>query len=176
MKPRTLASLLLLATSLAQAQTPFSFAPPAPAASPGKAGTTQPLPFLLPETFPDGRVTLKRKSDPLAPLEITVPADGQRHFVKLVDVKTGKDTVLLYLSNGVTKRTKVPLGTYELRYASGTTWFGEKGLFGPGTQRFKAQTQLAFRVERDGVAGHSIRLIKQRDGNLGTKLIDESEF
>ena len=48
-----------------------------------------------------------------------------------------KDQIMIYIRGGDPFTTKVPLGSYYVRAASGNTWYGEDDLFGPNTAFFK---------------------------------------
>ena len=61
--------------------------------------------------------------------------------------------------------TKVPTGTYELRYAVGQEWTNEQEYFGPKTAFYKADRLLTFSIEGDRVLGSEVELILQRGGN-----------
>lgn len=81
-----------------------------------------------------------------------------------------------YIVGGQYFETKMPLGTYEIRYASGDVWYGEKHLFGPSTSYAKADELFNFRYERGGYAGYTIELIMQAHGNLRTQSIGPAAF
>jgi hypothetical protein len=70
----------------------------------------------------------------------------------------------------------VPLGTYELRYASGKRWYGTQCLFGRQTVYSKAEKLFSFHVEDNRVVGYTIELILQAGGNLQTSQISREEF
>ena len=128
---------------------------------------TQPIPFGI-------RVT--RYTDPMAPFARTTPDDGRLYYAKLVGLRTSQTAALMYMRGGERREFEVPLGIFELRYASGFIWFGEGDLFGPETVRSKADRLMEFRVEGDTVAGRQVRLIKQTDGNLSTSRLIPDQF
>lgn len=70
----------------------------------------------------------------------------------------------------------VPLGEYEMRYATGTIWYGEADLFGSKTTYSKAEEFFEFTQEGDYVYGYTVELYHQSSGNLETNNINESEF
>jgi len=65
--------------------------------------------------------------------------------------------------------TKVPLGQFILKYATGDAWCGENDLFGNQTQFNKANADLRFARQEfhDGytMIGHTVELILQINGN-----------
>jgi hypothetical protein len=114
----------------------------------------------------------------IAPFRITTPNDDGYYFLKLARPDDKKGAVMtIFMAAGQTYETKVPLGSYVLRYASGKEWYGQKHLFGPcRTQFFEAQTVMTFSREGNRLSGHSIELIKQAGGNLSTRGVDEDDF
>jgi len=92
---------------------------------------------------PNGETTLVSPHESKAPLIISTEA-GANYVVKLKDAGTGKDTLMVFVHGGTTAVVKVPLGTYILKYAMGTQWYGYDYLFGPGTRFFQAETPISF--------------------------------
>lgn len=70
----------------------------------------------------------------------------------------------------------VPIGKYELYYATGTTFYGTKYLFGSRTVCTKADTILEFYTDGKYYQGHTVTLYKVENGNMSTREIDESQF
>jgi len=83
-------------------------------------------------------------------------------------------TVFVY--GGQSAKIDVPLGSFELKYATGDTWYGTKDLFGPNTACSKADKRFDFKRTGNQVSGHSVELYLQVDGNLETAPISLSEF
>ena len=73
-------------------------------------------------------------------------------------------------------KVKVPFGTYEVRYASGDTWYGYEYLFGPETSYSKADKAFTFEFDGNQISGYTITLYKVTNGNLSTKKIRPNEF
>lgn len=69
-----------------------------------------------------------------------------------------------------------PLGTYELRYAAGQTWYGTTHLFGPETSCSRADSQFEFRETPDGYSGYTVELFLQVNGNLRTRTLAREDF
>jgi hypothetical protein len=112
---------------------------------------------------------------PVAPFEIVTSPDVD-YFVKLVDARTGADAVGIYVNGGRTIKVPVPLGSYEMRYAAGKTWYGSKALFGTETNYAKADSRFDFRMENGGYSGYTVELILQTNGNLRTSTIKAEQF
>lgn len=113
--------------------------------------------------------------DSIAPLSITADK-GSDYYVKIIDVQSKTTIMEIYIEEGRTFRSKLPLGSYELRYASGTTWYGPTHLFGPSTSTYKADRIFSFQRSANSVSGYAIELIRQQGGNLRTSPIPTSQF
>jgi hypothetical protein len=111
----------------------------------------------------------------IAPFKITTQS-GSRHFIKLVDAQTKDLVIAIFVDGAQTIQIAVPVGTFELRYASGWVWYGPKYLFGPKTQCTKCLHFLTFAQDGDYVNGHDVTLYKMPDANLEIAPIDISEF
>lgn len=90
--------------------------------------------------------------------------------------------MLIYLRAGASLETKVPLGTYWIRGASGTFWYGEPALFGDDTSYFKLANKDGsddgFKFIQQGrqLSGFRLRLVTQQNGNLASSPIDAKDF
>lgn len=129
-------------------------------------------PLKLP---PNGEVHYYITSQPMAPFSIDT-AEGANYFIKLVDGESGAVAVTIFVRGGELVETKIPLGNYKFRYASGYDWYGEEYLFGAGTICAKADKDFHFYQYDQGVMGHKVSLIKHVDGNLHTRQIDPGRF
>jgi len=140
--------------------------------SPKPAYPEQPLPS-------NGSVVRFTVQSPQAPFKID-NSQGDHALIKLVDANTGSDVLTIFVRAGSIAETEVPLGTYQARYASGTTWYGYTYYFGPGTSYSKADRYLGFYEEETAlgsrVSGCEITLYKVRHGNLSTSRINPSQF
>lgn len=114
------------------------------------------------------------KTQAVAPLGIRTSA-GSNYYIKLVN-HSGEPQMTFFVRGGQYFETLVPLGTYQLRYASGKTWYGEKHRFGPETNYSKADTIFHFRLEGNRYSGYSVELIRQPNGNLPTSRISPDDF
>jgi hypothetical protein len=111
----------------------------------------------------------------LAPLKIYTQGN-QHHFIKVVDPKVNRSVLTVFVQAGRDVSLQVPIGTYEIKYAMGTQWYGENDLFGVNTSFGKAERQLVFQVNGRKVRGYSLRLYPQVGGNLKTKPINRTDF
>lgn len=122
-----------------------------------------------------GSVQLLTGRDTVAPLVIH-PSGDANYLVKLVDLRSKRDVMTVFVQAGIRADVKVPLGTYEVRYASGKTWYGYEHLFGPETSYSKAEESFDFRVTGDRVSGFTVTLYKVKEGNLHTSSIRPQDF
>lgn len=111
----------------------------------------------------------------IAPLEIRTDS-GSDYYVKVVNATNDKDTLAIYIHGGETVEVEVPLGSYEIRYASGENWYGDKGLFGIETSYNKADELFTFSDTGYQISGYTVTLYQVANGNLQTKSIDEDQF
>lgn len=111
----------------------------------------------------------------VAPFEIKA-AQGSHYLLKLVDAYTASPVLTVFVQSGSTVEVEVPLGTYEVRYASGQTWYGYEYLFGPNTSYSKADKTFTFEVVGNQISGFTITLYKVAHGNLHTSGIRPTEF
>ena len=110
----------------------------------------------------------------VAPFEIKTEP-GQNYLVKLALPSDPLGTVMsVFVRGGDTVEIKAPLGTYILKYAAGTTWYGYKKnvLFGPSTTYTQADSLFTFTATH----GHSVTLYTVSDGNLSTSDIKAQQF
>ncbi len=128
------------------------------------------------QTLPfSGSVRIYTTAEKEAPFEIKAAA-GSHYLVKLVDGYTGTPVLTVFVRSGTTINVDVPLGTYELRYACGSTWYGYKLFFGPDTAYSKADKTFTFEVVGNQARGFTITLYKVAHGNLHTSAIRATEF
>jgi hypothetical protein len=111
----------------------------------------------------------------IAPFKITTQS-GSRYFIKLVDAYTKDAAILIFVDGAQTIQVDVPLGTFELRYASGWVWYGTKYRFGPTTHYTKGMEFLTFTQAGNYVSGNEVTLYNVPDGNFETTEIDGTEF
>lgn len=165
----------LVSPRTSASQPPIASAKPTPTPSP--TSSTLPNPKITPFS---GKIFFENSDsgDRIAPL--TIDASGfplsTGFFVKLRQPIT-KVTVLTFYVRGNTKpEVEVPLGIYEILYASGTEWYGEDLLFGPDTSYYLADELFEFYEEDGYVNGWTVTLDKKYNGNLDVDMITAEEF
>jgi len=107
-----------------------------------------------------------------SPLQINTPAyGGDDYFVKLVNTRTGK-SVGVFVRSGTTTEVQVPDGTYSVRYATGSQWYGTRFLFGFNAHYSRANQEFTF----SNGSGYTLTLQKVAHGNLRTSSMSASDF
>jgi hypothetical protein len=135
------------------------------------------LTYISPgEMPPNGQTRCYQSDDPVAPLVIDSAAGGINYLIKLVDADDDKKVVTIFVRGGERVQTQIPLGYYELRYASGKEWYGEELLFGKSTIYMKAFAKLNFHMDGGEIIGQKISLISQIDQGLHLERIKPDEF
>jgi hypothetical protein len=96
--------------------------------------------------------------------------------VKIVDWATDVPAMTVFVRSGQSVSTKVPLGSYKIKYAAGIQWYGETHLFGPDTSYSMADKRFDFQEIGNQVSGFTVELFLQPHGNLRTKQIKPKDF
>lgn len=112
----------------------------------------------------------------IAPFRIVTPSGAESYYVKLADAFTGALVMTFFVYGGQSFETEVPLGTYRVKYATGSTWYGEDHSFGPDTRYSETDKTFDFSVQGNQISGYTVELIRQRGGNLHTKSISANQF
>ena len=129
----------------------------------------QPLPF-------NGSESTYSVAEAVAPLTISTRQGTGHYFVKIVDWTTDAPVLTVFVQSGQSVSTKVPLGSYRIKYAAGSQWYGETYLFGPDTGYSMADKRFDFREIGNQVSGFTVELFLQPNGNLRTKRITSKDF
>lgn len=114
-------------------------------------------------------------SSGVAPLEIKT-SYGQNFYIKVVDWSTKQTVLTAFIRGGAPFETKLPVGSYEIRYASGQSWYGSVLDFGPNASYSRCDDRFDFASTYDGYTGYTIELILQRNGNLVTDPLSADDF
>jgi hypothetical protein len=122
-----------------------------------------------------GTIARYSNSEGVAPLEINT-SYGEYYFIKLENAATGATEVELFINGGRRIEIEMPLGTYIMKYAAGTTWYGREHLFGPETSYSEAGSTFKFTQDYSGYSGYTVTLYKVANGNMTTKSINASDF
>lgn len=104
-------------------------------------------------------------------LKINVSKEAS-YVVKVVDPYDGEVILMYYLPAGDSQEINIPVGTFEIRYTSGTEWFGENKMFGNKGSYAKADRLFTF--GRD--SGYVLTLYRVPHGNLHTSSMKKEDF
>ncbi len=113
----------------------------------------------------------------VAPLNIKTSAGGGYHyFVKLVNTTNNQELGSYFIRSGGVLDIEVPVGIYEIKYATGKQWYGVNYLFGPETVYSKAESTFNFSFDGYQYNGYTVELIMQQNGNLRTSGIQPNQW
>jgi len=132
----------------------------------------RPAPLALPATGVLRRDYSRRS---LAPLKIETQGSTTHYYIRLVRAGHSTPTVELFIRGGETIDIKVPLGTYELKYAAGADWYGTKDHFGPDTS-YATAGEVEFDRTATAYRGRRLSLYRRPGGNLHTQSISKGDF
>lgn len=106
-----------------------------------------------------------------AELVVEVPGGSNTYYVEIVSA-FGSEVCHAIIGPGRSLTLGMPTGTYYLKYAAGTRWYGYSYLFGPNGSYARASESFPFST------GDSweVELIRQVGGNLGTSGVDYYDF
>ncbi len=104
-------------------------------------------------------------------LKINVSQEAS-YVVKVVDSYDGEVILMYYLPAGDSQEINIPLGTFEIRYTSGTEWFGENEMFGNKGSYAKADRLFTF----GRGSGYVLTLYRVPHGNLHTSRMKKEDF
>lgn len=132
----------------------------------------QEQPDVVPAT---GVLTRNYYGPGVAPLEIKTRA-GSNYYVKVVEWNTKTETMTAFIRGGSPFETTVPVGSYEIKYSAGQSWYGPILDFGESASYSRCDDRFDFTRTFDGYIGYTIELILQQHGNLQTKPISADDF
>ena len=147
-------------------------APTPPPTTPAMTSRAKPVVTSPPR---HGEVMMFTRKPRMAPLEIQT-SPGSHYLLKLTDAQSGQKVMTVFVRGGQPLRLHVPLGDYVFKYATGNTWHGYQGLFGPATIYSKARQPFSFRIEGNRISGYTVTLYKVSNGNLKPQPIQPHEF
>ncbi|MGY3485441.1 hypothetical protein ACVW1C_003324 [Bradyrhizobium sp. USDA 4011] len=162
----------------ASPRTPQTAIRSSPAAVDATEKQTKPAPAT-------GDMQPRRRRNAIAPFTMLTES-GQNYLIKLINADNAGDQIWIFVRGGESYSTKVPVGSYYFRAASGNEWYGREDLFGPSTHFFRlrpkngasgdAQQTLQFRKERNRIFGMTISLKGVANGNIEQEAMTRLEF
>jgi hypothetical protein len=111
----------------------------------------------------------------IVPLQIRAAA-GSDYYVKLVNRFDPTDVVIVCVAGKGTFHGQMPVGEYEMRFASGDDWYNEWRLFGQHTRYWVAEQTLSFQTDGNGPRRVAIDIAPQRGGRLRIRELDRDGF
>ncbi len=111
----------------------------------------------------------------VAPLEIKTKS-GSNYYVKVLNWSTHDEVITAFIRGGEPFETLLPVGSYEIRYAAGTSWFGPLLDFGDRAAYSKCDDRFEFTATADGFHGYTLELILQVAGNLEVDEMRPEDF
>lgn len=141
--------------------------------NPTVSGTTPTLKSKTPPS--NGKVIKYPVASMVAPLTIKTSGDGYYCFI-LSKVGTNERTMAFFGHGGKTVNVDVPLGTYKLYFATGSTWYGLQDLFGDETVYQCCDSSFTFKMDSDGYVGWTVTLYPVSNGNMDSKYISADDF
>lgn len=122
-----------------------------------------------------GVLTRLHKTPAVAPLEIKTQV-GSNYYVRIVTWDSKQPVLTAFIRGGERFSIEVPLGNYEIRYASGNEWYGELLDFGTGASYARCDEVFSFAIDGSQYSGYTLELILQTNGNLETDPIGVEDF
>ena len=136
--------------------------------------TTEPK--LTAHTRPyNGKKIISSHKSALAPLSVFT-SYGEDYYLCLTDPNSNEIEMSFYVRGGTDASVDVPLGTYEIFYATGTTWYGKDHLFGPETRYYKCDEDFTFSKTNTGYTGWDLTLYAVSNGNMDTDPVSADAF
>jgi len=138
-----------------------------------------PVPVLI----ANGEIVKWTALEKLAPFTVeTSGAKSYYVFLKCLSVSgsgfhlPSTGDMSFYVAAGQKAEVLVPLGEYEIYYATGDTWYGPEIKFGSGTQYFRCEETFSFIETLSGYSGWTVMLYPVYNGNLETEKVSAAEF
>lgn len=123
----------------------------------------------------NGEIRNYSYAEKIAPLNIKT-SYGANYLVKLKGAYTKEPIMTIFIIGGNEVTINVPLGSFEITYASGNKWYGYNDLFGKETVYSKADEIFNFKDNGYEISGYTITLYRVSNGNLNTQNISQSQF
>lgn len=111
----------------------------------------------------------------MAPFKVSAPS-GASYAIRMVDARSGEELLTFFVRAGESHELPVPLGSYKVKMASGSKWYGLAVRFGPDTQYSELPGLTSFTVDGDQLSGHEVQLSRVRNGNLRPVKISPDAF
>ena len=131
---------------------------------------------LTPQLVRNGQIIEAPLSEGLAPLGVTTPT-GKNCYVYLSSLEgSSYKNTGFYVEADQFAEVLVPLGLYEIYYATGDVWYGPDYLFGEDTRRYQCEGTFRFYDDGEYYQGWTLELYLQDNGNMDSDPIDASDW
>lgn len=135
-------------------------------------------PPLVAKTLPsNGHVFYSKNYYKPCQFEVT-NKDTRSYYMKFVDIYTGEDIITFFVRANSKATIDMPTGDFELRYAVGSTWYGETDLFGPDTRYAKDKEYYPFESDDYSSTIWQVSFYASTAGGstMYTESMDKDEF
>lgn len=148
-------------------------ATPAPSPSPTIGYISVPFPAHGTVELSSGQAVDPYES---APFEIKTSSANQFYYIVLKSLSYPYENCYIYLHGGEPAEVSVPLGSYEMYYACGDSWYGESVRFADTGGDFVAEDTFDFTSSGGYVYGYTVTLYDVYYGNLETSPVNAADF
>lgn len=148
-------------------------ATPAPSPSPTIGYISVPFPAHGTVELASGQAVDPYES---APFEIKTSSANKFYYIVLKSLSYPYVNCYIYLHGGEPAEVSVPLGSYEMYYACGDSWYGESVRFADTGGDFVAEDTFDFTSSGGYVYGYTVTLYDVYYGNLETSPVNAADF
>lgn len=100
----------------------------------------------------------------------------KHYYIKMYNSGNNRLAVTVFVRANSTTEFKVPLGSYVVKSAEGTSWYGFNDLFGNETSYETEEQVFDFYKDGNYVVGKEYQIQKTPYGNLNSREITANEF
>ncbi|MGD9715993.1 MAG: hypothetical protein AB7U26_02825 [Sulfuricurvum sp.] len=116
-------------------------------------------------------VLSKTYNDEMARCPLKIIANNENYYIKICDaLREDKTVAILFVRAGEELNTKIPSGSFKLKFGAGNEWLGEQELFG-AFSRYDETEILNFSDYGYESNGHTISFYNSVNGNFHTNNI-----
>ena len=140
---------------------------------------------LKPKSISNGELVLFPTGNRVAPLQVNTTADVNGYYIVMTsdtlvaeNAAPTKNTLSFYVVGGQSVKIDVPVGVYEIWYATGAIWYGKEEKFGSSTQYYKCEGTFDFflDLETRTYMGWELSLYPSINGNMQTDSVNAGDF
>ena len=136
--------IIMIVSSVTGTSNTSSKTTPSSKPSSSISSTPKPTATLTPQSMPaSGKVFYSSTTDKPSSFKVTNNGSSN-YYMKFVKAGTNTKVITFFVRANSTVEIDMPAGNLELRYAYGSTWYGEKYLFGEETRYAKDEEYYDF--------------------------------